>query len=113
MLRDAHLYLDDIVAATDKILRYLEGASYESFLADERTYDAVLRNLEIIGEAVKGLPAEFRAKHPSIEWRKIAGMRDILAHGCFSLDNRVLWDAIQHKLPGFLEQVRSFSKDAE
>jgi uncharacterized protein with HEPN domain len=104
--RDLDLYLDDIVTACGKILHYVAGLDFKAFLADGRTYDAVLRNLEIIGEAVKNLPAEFRDQHPEIEWRKIAGMRDVLAHGYFTLDNRVLWDAIQNKLPGFLHQVQ-------
>jgi len=104
--RDPTLYLDDIVTAGERVLRYVGDMDFQTFVTDERTYDAVLRNLEVIGEAVKGLPEAFRALHPDVEWRKIAGMRDVLAHGYFSLDNRILWDAIGNKLPAFLAQVK-------
>ncbi len=75
-------------------------------MADERTYDAVVRNLQIIGEAVKQIPPEVREQYPAIEWRKIAGLRDILAHAYFSLENETLWDIVQNKVPESLEQMQ-------
>lgn len=78
----------------------------EDFVADERTYDAVVRNLQIIGEAVKQIPPEIRDQYPSVEWRKIAGLRDILAHAYFSLENETLWDIVQNKVPELLEQMQ-------
>jgi uncharacterized protein with HEPN domain len=77
----------------------------EDFLADERTFDAVMRNLQIIGEATKNVPLEIRNRYPEVEWRKIAGLRDVLAHAYFSLENEILWDIIQNKVPPLLEQV--------
>ena len=77
-----------------------------TFLADEKTYDAVLRNLEIIGEAAKHLPDEIRAKTPEIDWRKVAGFRDIVAHAYFGIDNRILWDIIENKIPELLRAIQ-------
>ena len=69
--------------------------SFEDFLADERTFDAVVRNLEIIGEAAKNVPEEVRQSYPEIEWRKIAGLRDILSHTYFKISEAILWDVVQ------------------
>lgn len=77
----------------------------EAFKADERTYDATIRNLEIIGEAVKQLPDEARALAPAIEWRKIAGLRDFLAHAYFSINDVILWDIVRNKVPELLEAM--------
>lgn len=67
--------------------------------------DAVVRNLEIIGEAVKRLPDAIRKQHSDVEWRKIAGLRDILVHAYFGVDVEIIWDVIQHKLPEFKDQI--------
>ena len=80
MPRDSRVYLDDILDATRKIKTYIGGLSKTEFLQDEKTLDAVVRNLEVIGEAVKKLPEDLRAKHPALEWKKMAGLRDILIH---------------------------------
>lgn len=86
MSRDWLLYLDDIQESGTKILRYIHGITFETFIDDERTYDAVARNLEIIGEAVKNVPFTIRERYPDVQWRKIAGLRDILAHVYFGLE---------------------------
>jgi uncharacterized protein with HEPN domain len=78
--RDWRLYWDDILIACRKILRFTAGLDKAGFRSDERTYDAVLRNREVIGEAVKNLPEDARNRAPAIEWKKIAGLRDIIAH---------------------------------
>jgi uncharacterized protein with HEPN domain len=80
--------------------------TFEDFVADDRTYDAVVRNLQIIGEAVKQIPTDVRAQYPAVEWRKIAGLRDILAHAYFSLENETLWDVVQNKIPELLKQIQ-------
>jgi uncharacterized protein with HEPN domain len=76
--------------------------SFEDFQADERTYDAVVRNLQIIGEAVKNIPQEIRLKYSEVEWRKIAGLRDILAHAYFSIEDEIVWDIVETKIPPLL-----------
>lgn len=98
MSRNLSLYLDDILTSIEKIERYTANMNQISFMADERTIDAVSHNLQIIGEAVKKIPAELRDRYPQIEWRKIAGLRDTIAHAYFSIDDEIIWDIVENKL---------------
>ena len=98
MSRSLKLYCDDILISCDKILRYTQGLDDNRFFADELRFDAVIRNLSVIGEAVKQIPPEIRNKYPHIEWRKIAGLRDILVHAYFYLEDEIIWDIIQTKI---------------
>jgi uncharacterized protein with HEPN domain len=102
--RDWRLYADDIIESCCKIKRYIAGMTFDVFVADERTRDAVIRNIEVIGEAAKNLPDEVIAKAPEVEWRKVRGMRDVLAHGYFGLDVKVVWNTATTKLE-MLEKV--------
>jgi uncharacterized protein with HEPN domain len=97
MSRDPTLYLQDIQEGCQKILAYTRDMSFAEFAADAKTIDAVARNLEVIREAVKRLPAEWRRSHTDIEWRKIAGLRDMLIHAYFGVDIEILWDVAQNK----------------
>ncbi len=99
MSRDYKLYLEDILEAAQKIERYSKDVSFQQFRKDEMRMDAVLRNLEIIGEATKNLPPALRKKYPAVEWRKIAGLRDVAIHAYFSIDLNIVWDVVQYKLP--------------
>ena len=85
MPRDYRLFLDDIIAAITKIREYTTDLDYSGFAKDSKTQDAIVRNLEIIGEAAGRLPESLRLKAPEIEWRKIVGLRNILAHEYFGL----------------------------
>ncbi|MDJ0598470.1 MAG: DUF86 domain-containing protein [Crocosphaera sp.] len=107
MSRSLRLYFDDILVGCDKILRYSQGLDYKSFMGDELRVDATLRNLQIIGEAVKQVPREIRTKYPTVEWRKIAGLRDILAHAYFSLEDETIWDIIQTKIIPLKSEVQT------
>lgn len=106
MSRDWRLFLDDIVECSGRVLEYTRGMSLDEFVQDIRTYDAVLRNLEIIGEAVKRLPAELREQHPQVPWRQVARFRDRLAHGYRTLDNGIVWSAIQSDVAPLLHEVK-------
>ena len=113
MFRDPKLYLNDIIRCCERVQRYTAEMTQEQFLADERTYDAVLRNLEIIGEAVKGLPPEVRQQMQNIQWQKIAGMRDWLAHAYFGIDDDILWDVIANHVALLGQDVRSAGLEVE
>lgn len=111
MSRDWRLFWDDLVAACRKVLRYTAGLDKEGFRGDEKTYDAVLRNIEVIGEAAKNLPPHVRARVPGIEWRKIAGMRDIVAHKYFGVDDAILWSVVSEKVPELLACLTAVDPD--
>jgi uncharacterized protein with HEPN domain len=104
--RDWRLYADDIIESCGKIRRFIAGMTFETFVADERTRDAVIRNIEVIGEAAKNLPDDVIAKAPEVEWRKIRGMRNVLAHGYFALEATVVWDTATTKLDALDSAVR-------
>ena len=106
MSRDYRLYLDDIQASTTKILQYTQGMNSDSFTNDTRTFDAVVLNLQIIGEAVKNIPDSVKAKYPQVDWRRIAGLRDVIAHGYFGLNEDLLWDIVQNRVPQLAKQIQ-------
>lgn len=99
MSRDPALRLQDIVEACDRLAGYLEDYNWERFKADPRTQDAVTRVCEIIGEAVKGVPDGLRQRENEVQWREIAGFRDVLVHAYFSVDLKIVWDAATLKAP--------------
>lgn len=111
MLRE-RLYLIDVEKACRKIVEYSDGHDLASFTADQKTFDAILRNLQIIGEAVKALPDWVRQIRPEQEWTKIAGLRNLLVHHYFGLDEEILWDAVQNDVPKLLEAVSFILRDA-
>jgi uncharacterized protein with HEPN domain len=97
--RDPDLLVEDMLASIHKIERYSSGMSQELFLQDEKTIDAVVRNLEILGEATRQLPEDFIAQHPDVPWRQIAGLRNRIVHDYFGLDLEMIWQVIRNDLP--------------
>lgn len=108
MSRDLEMFFDDILDCCAKIRRYVAGMSRDAFEADSRTYDAVIRNLEVMGEAVKHVPDDVRAQIVDIDLKKIAGMRDILSHDYFGIDNDIVWDVITNKLDPLEAAIRKY-----
>jgi uncharacterized protein with HEPN domain len=106
MPRDSSVYLEDILTAAARIASYVEGHDRASFGNDPKTVDAVVRNLEIIGEAVKQIPAGVREQAPAVPWTKIAGLRDILIHAYFGIDLDIVWDVVTTRVPELARSVK-------
>jgi uncharacterized protein with HEPN domain len=98
-LRRERLYLLDIADACRKIDRFTAGKSFEEFSQDEILFDAVVRNLQIIGEAVRCLPDDVRSLRPDVEWTRIVGLRHLLVHHYFGVDEEIVWDLAMNRCP--------------
>ena len=99
MKRDYSVYLRDILQAFRDVREFVEGLSYEEFIIDKKTISAVLRELEIAGEATKQLPPSIRKKYPQIPWADMAGMRDKLIHFYFGVDLEIVWQTVTVRIP--------------
>lgn len=106
-MQKSRVYLEDILAAIQRIERYLRDVQFQQFTHNQLLADAVVRNLEIIGEAVKKLSTEFRQQYPEIEWKKIAGLRDFLIHSYSEVDLGIVWNIITTKLPPLEHTIRN------
>ena len=98
-------FLQDILEAARRIKTYTTAMTYDVFLADLKTQDAVVRNLEIIGEAAKSLSTELRKKYPEVPWKGMSGVRDRLIHHYFGVNLDIVWDIVITELPSLESQV--------
>jgi len=105
-MRDYTLYLKDILAAIDSIERFTAGMDVDAFQADDKTTSAVMRKLEVIGEAVKQIPDEIRQRHAQVPWR------DKLIHFYFGVDYRLVWRAIRERLPQVKREIQEILQEA-
>lgn len=103
-------FLKDIELSVNKILNYTQNMDFKAFKNDSKTIDAVERNFEIIGEAVKNLPEELTSDYPNIPFKQIAGMRDKLIHDYFGVDYEIVYKTIKDKLPEFKSQIEEIIK---
>lgn len=108
--RNPTLYIQDILQACEDILYFTQTMnSADELQNDRRTFLAVIRCIEIIGEAARQMPKSFREKHPEVPWRETIGLRNVIAHEYFGLDNEIIWDVIQTQIPVLAEQMRRVS----
>ncbi|MCG8351414.1 MAG: DUF86 domain-containing protein [Chloroflexales bacterium] len=105
MSKDYRLYLEDIQKAAHKIDRYLEDTSFQEFTNDSMCRDAVLHNLDIVSASIERIPAEVRKQHPTIEWRNLEVIGDVIAHEYFGIDWTMVWDIVQNKLPSLNREI--------
>ena len=110
--RSAELLIEDILDAARKIQRFTNGISFEEFVVDEKTVDAVVRNFEVIGEASNRLPQEFKQVHTEVDWGRIKGFRNRIVHDYFGIDHTIVWNIIQHYLPRLIETLSARSEDS-
>ncbi len=105
MSRRSELRVQDILDAIDRIASYVAGMDYEHFLADRKTQDAVTRNIEIMGEAARALPEDFKEQHADVPWSEIVAMRNVIVHQYFGILPEVVWDVVKNELPSLRSQI--------
>lgn len=99
MSRNVELFIKDILEYMERAEEYVKGYSFKSFLADKKTCDSVLRCMEVIGEATKGVPETLRNNYPAVPWRDMAGMRDKVIHGYYVVDFGMVWLVVKEDIP--------------
>lgn len=108
--REYQLYIQDIFDSIEKIETYITGVSFEKFEKDDKTIDAVVRNIEIIGEAARNIPKELADKAPEIPWRRMSDTRNRVLHEYFGVNLEILWQTITEDLPPLKEQIKHLLK---
>ena len=110
--RSPKLYIQDILQACEDILNFTQGlGTADELQNDRRTFLAVIHSIEVIGEAARQTPKNFKEKHPEIPWRETIGLRNVIAHEYFGLDIEIIWDVIQTQIPVLAEQMRKVDFD--
>lgn len=111
--RDWRLYVTDMIKFCERVLSYTAGMERDTFIGDSRTYDATIRNLQLIGQAASRIPTSVREAHREIPWRSIIGTRNRVVHAYLGIDDNVVWDIIQTDIPDLLPKLRQLLDSAE
>lgn len=109
-IRTHTMYFDDILMAIGRIIEYTEGYDYSAFKNDNKTVDAVIRNFEILGEAVKNIPKDIKNQYIEVPWDEMYGLRNRVSHAYFGIDYEIIWDIITNHLPQNQKQIESIYK---
>lgn len=109
--RDFRLYCEDILDSGNAILQFIKDMSFEEFCQDRKTYSAVIREFEVIGEAVGQLPDELKQHHPNVEWQDVKDFRNLLAHEYFGVDLEIVWEIIKDDLPALISEVKDIMEE--
>lgn len=113
MKRDYKLFVKDILDAIDKIEEFIGNMEYGEFIQDDKTSTAVVKKIEIIGEAIKNIPRDVRVKYKVIPWKDIVGMRNKITHAYFGIDYEIVWNVVKEKLPALKIQVEQVLKEMD
>lgn len=111
--RAPKLYLQDILTSINNIEEYVKEMTFETFIRDNKTMHAVVRNFEIIGEAAKNMPPELITKYPDVPWKEMVSMRNKVLHGYFGVDTEILWKTIQEDIPSLKKQIEGLPELSE
>ena len=103
--RPIDLLLNDMLESIDRVDQYTQGMSFDAFSNDQKSIDAVVRNLEIIGEAANRLPDDFKERHSSVEWYKVVGLRNRIIHEYFGIDLQIIWQIVHADLPALRQTL--------
>jgi uncharacterized protein with HEPN domain len=109
--RELRDYINDLIEACEDILAFTEGMSYSDFVNDKKTINAVIRSLEVIGEATKKLPASLKDRYPKVPWKQMAGMRDKLIHEYFGVDKQMVWQVVEKHIRDLHAITKEISTD--
>ena len=109
--RPTHLLVMDIIESIEKIERYIVDLDHDTFVMDQKGVDAVVWNLQVIGEAANRIPDALKEQHREIEWRRIVGLRNRIVHGYFGLDLEIIWEILQHELPALKATISDLHLD--
>lgn len=107
--RDWRVYLEDMLPGCQKVIRYTSDmTTLEELTREEVVYDGTLHNLQLIGEAARDVPDDIRDQMPNVAWKAIIGLRNVIVHGYFAIDNEIVWEIIQHRVPDLEHELETF-----
>jgi uncharacterized protein with HEPN domain len=109
--RDWKTRLQDVIDAVTRIERYTQGMTSNAFRADDRTVDAVVRNLIVLGEASRHIPEDVEQRHPEVPWDRMRGIRNVVVHEYFGVDAEILWETARHDLPPLLPLLENVLRE--